>query len=147
MILEIARNVTDWFAHHPWVFGLLMSLSLLTVLATLVIVPWAIVRIPPDYFAHRRCAQMRWEKLHPTVRLAVFTAKNLLGLALLLAGVIMALPLVPGPGILTVLLGLALLDLPGKRAVERWIVAQPAVFASLNKLRAKYGQPPLAKPD
>ncbi len=73
-------------------------------------------------------------------------AKNLLGLILLLAGLIMALPLVPGPGVLTVLLGLALLDLPGKRRIERWLVARPSVFAALNKLRSKHNQVPLEAP-
>jgi len=72
--------------------------------------------------------------------------KNILGFVLLLAGIILALPLVPGPGILTILLGLALLDLPGKRRLERWIVARPTVFSALNKLRVKHGRPPLDKP-
>jgi len=90
---------------------------------------------------------MRWEKMHPGVRVAAVAGKNLLGLALLLCGAVLSLPLVPGPGVLTMLLGLALLDLPGKRALERWIVAQPIVFAALNQLRAKYGHVPLEKPD
>jgi hypothetical protein len=42
---------------------------------------------------------------------------------------------------------LALVDIPGKRALERRIVKQPRVLAALNRLRTKYHQPPLEESD
>ena len=146
MVLKFISAVSQWFDERLWIVWLMTGLSLLTVLASFIIVPWAIVRIPADYFASQRAPRTPWEKLHPALRLAILLAKNLFGLVLLLAGVVMALPLVPGPGVLTVLLGLALMDLPGKRRVERWIVAQPRIFDALNRLRAKHHQPPLDAP-
>jgi hypothetical protein len=146
MAFELIGAITHWFEQHLWAVWLMTGLSLLTVLASFIVLPWAIVRVPADYFAHQRPPRTAWEKLHPAARIAIVLAKNLLGLILLLAGIIMALPLVPGPGVLTVLLGLALLDLPGKRRVERWLVARPSVFAALNKLRAKHNQVPLEAP-
>jgi hypothetical protein len=146
MILDFINTLTQWLGQHPWVVWLMMGLSLLTVVASFAIVPWVIVRMPSDYFAHVRPAQTAWRKLHPGMRIAALLAKNILGALLVLAGIVLALPLVPGPGILTILLGLAIMDFPGKRRLERWIVARPTVFAALNKLRVKHGQPPLDQP-
>lgn len=49
----------------------------------------------------------------------------------------------PGQGVLTILIGLSLLDLPGKRAVERRLIGNPAVLRAVNALRAKAHRPPL----
>jgi hypothetical protein len=70
-------------------------------------------------------------------------AKNLLGLVLVFAGIIMSLPGVPGQGVLTILLGIMLLDFPGKRALETRIVGRPRVNSAVNALRARFGKPPL----
>lgn len=144
MFSEFLQTVVKWFEQHPWVVWAAMGLSLMTVLAALVVVPWLIVRIPADYFAHNRPPETRWGKMHPALHLFRWTAKNLVGAILVVAGFIMLF--VPGPGVITMLIGLGLMDLPGKRAAERWIVARPPVFASLNKLRAKYNHPPLEHP-
>jgi hypothetical protein len=50
---------------------------------------------------------------------------------------------IPGQGLLTMLLGIVCLDFPGKRALERRIVAHPPVFRALNWIRAKQGELPL----
>ncbi len=147
MLGEFLKSVIDFLEHHEWIVAVLFGLSLTTVVATLFFVPWAIVRIPSDYFAHRQPPPTPWDKLHPVLRVVTVVAKNLIGIVLFLAGVLMAMPLVPGPGIITVLVGLALVDIPGKRALERRIVKQPRVFAALNRLRTKYDRPPLEKPD
>jgi len=62
-------------------------------------------------------------------------------------GFVMALPLVPGPGLVFMLLGLSLLDFPGKRNAERRILAVPAVIRFLNDVRARFGRAPLALDD
>ena len=70
--------------------------------------------------------------------------KNLLGLLIILVGV--AMLLLPGQGILTILIGLMLLDFPGKRRLERRLVQQPSVWRALNWMRAKAHQPALEMP-
>jgi hypothetical protein len=47
---------------------------------------------------------------------------------------------VPGQGILTILLGIMLLDFPGKRDLEYRLVSQPRVFNTINKLRHRFGK-------
>lgn len=54
-----------------------------------------------------------------------------------------SLPGMPGQGILMMLLGLMLLDVPGKRAIILRMTRIPRVIATINKLRARYGKAPL----
>jgi hypothetical protein len=55
----------------------------------------------------------------------------------------MSLPGVPGQGVLTILLGVMLLDFPGKRRLEYKLISQPRVFNNINRLRARFDKPPL----
>lgn len=100
------------------------------------------VKVPPTYFSihHRRefLPDKAWY-----VRYSAVIAKNVLGVFLVLLGIVLSLPGVPGQGILTILLGLIMLDIPGKRPLEARIIQRPAVLAAVNKLRSRYGKPPL----
>ena len=49
----------------------------------------------------------------------------------------------PGQGILSILMGLSLLNVPGKRSMERRIVGNPVVLRTLNAVRARAGRQPL----
>jgi UPF0716 family protein affecting phage T7 exclusion len=68
-------------------------------------------------------------------------AKNLLGLVLLAGGILMLF--IPGQGLLTIFMGLVLIDYPKKFAFEKKLVSIPAVLKGLNWLRKKAHQPPL----
>lgn len=144
MSFAIFNLATDWLTHHQAVVWSLVGFSVAMVVAAVVALPLIIVRIPVDYFAHNRQPQLPWQKAHPVVRIAALAGKNILGALLLLAGLVMLFT--PGQGILCILLGVALLDVPGKRRLERWIATRPPVFKGLNALRRKYGHPPLEKP-
>lgn len=72
-------------------------------------------------------------------------AKNLAGLVLLLVGLIMLIT--PGQGLLTCLMGVLLLDFPGKRRLELWLVQRRAVARSIAWLRQRAGVPPLCLPE
>jgi hypothetical protein len=52
----------------------------------------------------------------------------------------------PGQGILTMLIGISLTDFPGKFHVERWFIEKPAVFKALNWIRRRAKKPPLVNP-
>jgi hypothetical protein len=69
--------------------------------------------------------------------------RNVAGYLLIVLGAIMSLPGVPGQGILTILMGVMLVDLPGKHRAERWLLTRRGVLSGVNKLRAKLGKPPL----
>ena len=55
----------------------------------------------------------------------------------------MALPGVPGQGLLTALIGLTLINFPGKTELERRLIGRPAVLRTVNRLRARFHRPPL----
>ena len=69
--------------------------------------------------------------------------KNVFGAFLILLGLALSLPGVPGQGFLTILLGIIMLDIPGKRPFEARLIKRPAVLTAVNRLRAKWGKEPL----
>jgi hypothetical protein len=77
------------------------------------------------------------------VRVLLHVLKNLLGLGLVALGLLLSLPGIPGQGLLTGLIGIMLLDFPGKRRLERKLVGMPRVLAAINRLRHRYGKVPL----
>jgi hypothetical protein len=121
-------------------FGVgLFLLSLSISFAAIVIV---LVSLPANYFSsHYQQDFMpgsRW-----IVRWGAVIGKNLIGLMLIVLGLILSLPGVPGQGLLTILLGLILMDIPGKRPWEARIIKRPTIQAAANRLRAKFNKEPL----
>jgi hypothetical protein len=69
--------------------------------------------------------------------------KNVLGSALIVVGAILAVPLVPGPGLLIAAAGILLLDFPGKTPMLRKLLNRPAVLRPINRLRHAFARAPL----
>ncbi len=123
--------------HHAvmWWLG---SLSLLTFVATLILVPVLVVGMPPDYFDGETRAEHRPRFRHPALRLIALVGKNVLGAVLFVTGLLMVF--IPGQGLLTMFIGVTLIDFPGKFRFERRMVRRPAVLQSVNWLRSRYGR-------
>jgi hypothetical protein len=115
---------------------------LITFSISLAIVSVIMVKIPPDYFQKDRPRKL-WADKHKAVRFLGIFGKNLLGVVLVVLGILMSVPGVPGQGILTILLGIMLLDFPGKQRLEHRLVSRPQVLSAINKLRHKFGKPKL----
>jgi hypothetical protein len=58
-------------------------------------------------------------------------------------GVVLSLPGVPGQGLLTILLGIMLLDFPGRHHLEQKLLSKPSIVNTINGLRGRFGKPPL----
>lgn len=86
------------------------------------------------------------ESVHSALRIPLLVVKNLLGVGVIAAGIVMSIPGVPGQGFLTVFIGLMLVDFPGKVRLERAIIRRPAVHGFVNRLRRRFGRPPLLVP-
>lgn len=127
---------------ESWILWL-GSISILVLIASVFALPWLVTRIPEDYFCHPRRAPASWEPAHPAVRIGFLVLKNLLGFVLLAGGFILLF--VPGQGLLTMAVGLLLIDYPGKFALERRVVAIEPIFKGLNWLRRRRGIAPLKK--
>lgn len=139
----------DWLTRtiHGWgltwgqvLFGVLFSV--VTFVLSIAVVTVVLVKLPENYFHSSHAREFLVER-HPVLRALGIFVKNLLGLVLVAFGVVMSLPGVPGQGVLTILLGIMLLDFPGKRALETRIVSRPRVYAAVNALRARFEKPPL----
>jgi Putative transmembrane protein (PGPGW) len=134
----------DWIpisAAALWWMGVV---SVITFVGTLAVLPILVARIPADYFMRDRQYRAASRKQHVALRLIGVVFKNVVGLTFVLAGV--AMLVLPGQGILTILIGLSLMNFPGKHALERRIVQQPAVLQAINWMRRQAGQPPLKVP-
>jgi hypothetical protein len=134
-----------WVTDHETFVVWLFVASAAMFLGTLVVLPILIVRMPADYFLYRRPPAKSWRSRHGVMRWTVLILKNLLGLLLLAAGLVMLLG--PGQGILAILVGLSLLDVPGKRKLELRLIRSRPVLKAINWVRAKYHRPPLKLPD
>jgi hypothetical protein len=95
-----------------------------------------------DHFKREKHPRF-WDGRHPAVRALGLVAKNLTGVLLVMLGLVMSLPGVPGQGILTILIGVTLLDLPGKRGIERRLIRLPWVLRPINRLRTRFHRPAL----
>lgn len=118
----------------------LTALSVVFFVGSLIAIPFILVRLPTDFFDTR--VPRRWmEDHHPVLRVLGHIVKNVVGAIFLFAGFLMLF--LPGQGILTMLIGVTMLDFPGKRRLEAKMIGQPAVLSTINNMRQKFGKPPL----
>jgi len=124
-----------------WIFAASVAVSLLTPLA----VGWAILQLPPDYFTRKKRRPLStWEE-HPIVRPLYLIGKNVLGFILIVSGI--AMLVLPGQGLLTIVVGVVLMNFPGKFRLERWLATRRPVWRSLNWLRRKARKSELQRPE
>jgi len=116
-------------------------LSIITFVGTLLIIPVLVVRIPADYFNSKPRSHDCPGRRRSVIGLVCMVLKNLLGITFVLAG--LAMLVLPGQGIITILIGIMLVNFPGKSALGLRIVRQPRVFRAINWMRAKANRPAL----
>jgi hypothetical protein len=117
------------------------GISVVTTVLSLALVVVVVVKLPADYFVDPKRRHPLPD--HPVMRVIRIVGKNLLGIVLVAVGIVMALPMVPGSGILTIFLGILLLDFPGKYRLERAMLRRPRILNALNGIRKRYGKEPL----
>jgi len=137
----LLTTIKTWLQQYQ-AFGWMVGVGLMASVLTIAVGMALVIRLPPDYFARDHAPRGFWH-LHPVFRWTLTVAKNVVGGVVILLGLLLALPLVPGPGFLFILVGLGLLDFPGKRRLERRLVGLPWVLASLNRMRARFGRSPI----
>jgi hypothetical protein len=142
--MEWLGALVDWSASYKVVLWWLFAASLALFLLTPLVVGWLAVRLPRDYFTAHHRGPAPWLDRYPSLRPGLMIAKNLLGILLVLAGLIMLV--VPGQGLLTLVAGLVLVDFPGKYRLERWLALRPPVWRAINWLRKRAGREPLEPP-
>ncbi len=142
----------DWFAEvWQWILGYWemltwgriawgLLITVVSIIASYGLIVFGMIKIPADYFSSAYVREINTDK-HFSVRWATLIIKNIVGLFLVVAGIVMIFT--PGPGVPTILLGLIMMDIPGKRPLEAKIIQRPTILAAINKLRARFKKPPL----
>lgn len=126
------EQVIIWFYQYETLLTWVGTASALMFVFSLLMLPWLLSRIPADYF-QRHQPTTTWIMLMTPHNLL----RNLLGLPILVAGILMLV--LPGQGLLTVLLGLAIMQFPGKYNLERWLVSRRGILQSINWIRHQSG--------
>ncbi len=115
-------------------------ISAIVFVVSLLAMPFLLSKIPVDYFVQNKQHKV---EIKGVSGLLIVAIKTIVGLVLLLAGIIMLVT--PGQGIISILLGLFLLEFPGKRKLELKFINHEPTFKTLNWLRSKVNHPPFKR--
>jgi len=135
--------ISDFFTSLTWskvLIGALLFVA--SFFINLAIVSFILVKLPKDHFSKSRKTKF-WSGPHPALHAAKVIGKNIAGVLLVALGVVLSLPGVPGQGLLTILLGVMLLDFPGRHRLEQKLLSKPSIVNSINRLRKRFDKEPL----
>lgn len=140
---HLMTELLDAAGSHSVFFLVLSAVSLAVFGVSVLVVPWIIGRLPETFFIDFCQADPRAEPGEPRYLLRLL--KNGAGAAFMAAGVIMLVT--PGQGLLTLLLGITMVDFPGKRRLVRRILGFAGVRTALNWIRNRRGAREFVFPD
>ena len=134
--------LADSFSSLTWRTALIAILVFIgTFLLNLAIVSVILVKLPKDHFKNDKSKRVTGS--NATVRVLKVIGKNVAGWLLIALGVVLSVPGVPGQGLLTILLGVMLVDFPGKHRLEQKLLSRPGIIKTINRLRGRFGKPAL----
>jgi hypothetical protein len=113
-----------------------MAVSATTVLIAVAAGVVITVRLPADFFTRPR------REHHGRHRIL----QNAAGILLAVIGIVLSLPLVPGPGIILIVVGVAMTTFPGKHRLEQWLVRRKWVHRPVDRVRRMFDREPLQIP-
>jgi UPF0716 family protein affecting phage T7 exclusion len=141
--ISMLNQYLPWFQNIPWgnLLPWLLTFSLVAFLFSVFGVSIVLLRLPVDFLSNPAPSksskgQLKW--------LISKLGRNVLGAIFLIVGTIMLLT--PGQGILSIVVGLMLLDFPGKQNLIRKILTKQTIFRTINRMRATAKHPPLHPP-
>lgn len=128
----------EWLHEHREALSWGIGISAAALVCTFPIAAFVTVRLPADYFSRHTSKPAQGRANAGTV------FRNVLGAVVVLGGI--AMLALPGPGFLVLLMGLAVMDFPGKHRIVRWIMDRKNVIRAANSLRRWFGTAPLIRP-
>lgn len=127
--------ILDWLQQNHDLLAILTVGSAITFVATLVFIPWAIIQLPHDYFSNSDSDRYSPFGDHPVAIMVIDIIRNVLGFSLICLGCLLLV--LPGQGVITIIVGFVLMRFPGKRKMVRWLVQRASVHQSMNWIRRK----------
>jgi hypothetical protein len=144
LIGRFVPSMEAWIrAHETFVWWVGIS-SVVIFFATLIILMTVTVMLPSEYFLRHPGNHPIAPAKNPLLFACYQVCKNLVGAFFILAGLLMLV--LPGQGLISLIIGLSLITFPGKRRLIRFVVQRKGVLRSANWLRAKFDRPPLDAP-
>ena len=138
----IATCLTQTFGPHFLIFTILFTTA--AAVAYFIGIVYIVTLLDKEYFIKHLAAGKRdTANIIPKVSSLTYLveiAKIIAGICLLMLGIVMLV--LPGQGLITILIGLSLLPFPGKHRLEQYILARHSVRVSLNWIRDKAEKPP-----
>ena len=146
-LIDQIRAFVTGLLHRAGIHGESVALGaavgLISFFGTIALTGAVLVRLPPDFLTNDSPRGPDRKDLRAR---AARLARHLIGVLLILLGLILMLPGVPGQGLLTVIAGLFISELPGTNRLLRRMLRGPRVLSAVNKLRVRYKHPPLVAP-
>lgn len=122
----------QWINEHLSTILWMTGIFVVGMMIVTAIVGVVLVRIPADFFSQSK---------RKADRKSGSVIRNIAGWLLIAAGVVMLL--LPGPGMLVILMGVMLADFPGKQRLITWIISRGMILKTANRLRARFNKSPL----
>lgn len=124
----------------PWLPLLTIS-GVLMAIASAVALPWILIQLPEDYFV---TAEKRNPDRSP-IGWVIWLLRNSLAMVLFVIGLMMLV--LPGQGLLMILISLGVSTLYHKYSLERAIMRRKTVFDTVNWIRHRFDRRPMIHPD
>lgn len=137
------NTLLTWLEAHETLIGWMGLMSLIMFVGTLIAIPLIVIALPSDFLV--REDEKIGRQLLNVWYIPYWILKNMFGAVLVIAGV--AMLVLPGQGLLTILIGLGLITFPGKRLLIHRILGSRRVVSIINSLRTKFGKEPVVLPD
>ena len=128
-------TLTSFYQAHSFLLFLISITSILCFFGTLIVVPFLLRWIPEDFLVRERSIRSFSLKGKSVFRVVTAILRNLVGIILFTGGLVMLL--LPGQGIITIFVGAALVDFPGKYKLERKLIMIPGVLNAINGIRRR----------
>lgn len=132
--MALIESLSQSWSHDRAAWIASAAISIVLYAGVVIAIPVVLARLPADHFVRPRRPPRALAKVIRAAVGAVFVAA---GIAMLF---------LPGPGILTILLGLSIIGGDLADRVARRLIARPRVLDAINAVRRKRGKEPLLAP-
>jgi hypothetical protein len=140
LLIVSAVDISEFIEQNETLLAALGIGSVVFFVGSLLAIPFVVAYLPQDFFVREPKSTdwtHPWSVIHKIL-------KNALGLLLLFAGFLMLF--LPGQGLLSILLGISLLDFSAKRRWQLALVRRKSIHSSIDWIRRKANRPPLEIP-
>lgn len=153
MLTENYHKIANYLTEHVGANFIFLSILLTTAASFIyfIVISYIITQMDKRYFIQKsikgknNAAIVVGQNFHSKANITSLNhvlnlVKIIAGIFLLICGIVMLV--LPGQGLLTILLGLSLIPFPGKHKLEQNLLARKSIRASLNWIRTKANKEP-----